>query len=66
MKSFGQTMKSFSFLHLKGIGGQIAALALASTVALHLVVTLEGRPYHPVEPGDSLHYRTNPALVHFR
>lgn len=40
-------MKPFGFFHLKGIGVQIAALVLASTAALHLVVTtafLIGRP----------------------
>jgi signal transduction histidine kinase len=43
-------MKLFSFLNLKGIGGQIAALVLASIVALHLIITagfLINRPDRP-------------------
>jgi signal transduction histidine kinase len=43
-------MKLFSFLNLKGIGGQIAALVVASIVALHLIITasfLINRPDRP-------------------
>jgi hypothetical protein len=46
-------MRPFGFFHLKGIGGQIAALVLASTVALHLVITaafLISRPDRPETP----------------
>ncbi len=43
-------MKLFSFLNLKGIGGQIAALVVASIIALHLIITasfLINRPDRP-------------------
>ena len=32
-------MQRFGFLNLKGIGGQIAALVLASIIALHVIIT---------------------------
>ncbi|GMO12960.1 ATP-binding protein [Bradyrhizobium sp. TM233] len=59
-------MRPFGFFHLKGIGGQIAALVLASTVALHLVVTtafLIGRPDRPDTPPDGAHQLTDAALL---
>ncbi|MCP3373466.1 ATP-binding protein [Bradyrhizobium cajani] len=59
-------MKPFGFFHLKGIGGQIAALVLASTVALHLVVTaafLISRPDRPDAPLDGAHQLTDAALL---
>lgn len=59
-------MKPFGFFHLKGIGGQIAALVLASTVALHLVVTtafLMSRPDRPDAPPDGAHQLTDAALL---
>ena len=59
-------MKPFGFFHLKGIGGQIAALVLASTVALHLVVTtafLISRPDRPDTPPDGAHQLTDAALL---
>ena len=59
-------MRSFGFFHLKGIGGQIAALVLASTVALHLVVTtafLISRPDRPDTPPDGAHQLTDAALL---
>lgn len=59
-------MKPLGFFHLKGIGGQIAALVLASTVALHLVVTtafLIGRPDRPDGPPDGAHRLTDAALL---
>ncbi|HEV2158910.1 ATP-binding protein [Bradyrhizobium sp.] len=59
-------MKPFGFFHLKGIGGQIAALVLASTVALHLVVTvafLITRPDRPDTPPDGAHQLTDAALL---
>src|SRR5215470_7005871 len=43
-------MKLLSFLDLRGIGGQIAALVVVSIVTLHLIVTalfLMHRPYQP-------------------
>ncbi|QOZ51250.1 HAMP domain-containing protein [Bradyrhizobium arachidis] len=59
-------MRPFGFFHLKGIGGQIAALVLASTVALHLVVTtafLISRPDRPDAPPDGAHQLTDAALL---
>ncbi|MDA9411576.1 ATP-binding protein [Bradyrhizobium sp. CCBAU 45384] len=59
-------MKPFGFFHLKGIGGQIAALVLASTVALHLVVTtafLLSRPDRPDTSPDGAHQLTDAALL---
>ncbi|MBR0960225.1 ATP-binding protein [Bradyrhizobium japonicum] len=59
-------MKPFGFLHLKGISGQIAALVLASTVALHLVVTaafLISRPDRPDGPPDGARQLTDAALL---
>ncbi|MDN4999592.1 ATP-binding protein [Bradyrhizobium sp. GCM10027634] len=59
-------MRPFGFFHLKGIGGQIAALVLASTIALHLVVTtafLMGRPDRPETPPDGAHQLTDAALL---
>jgi signal transduction histidine kinase len=59
-------MKPFGFFHLKGIGGQIAALVLASIVALHLVVTtafLMSRPDRPDAPPDGAHQMTDAALL---
>ncbi|OAF11006.1 two-component sensor histidine kinase [Bradyrhizobium centrolobii] len=59
-------MKPIGFFHLKGIGGQIAALVLASTVALHLVVTtafLISRPDRPDTPPDGAHQLTDAALL---
>jgi len=59
-------MRPFGFFHLKGIGGQIAALVLASTVTLHLVVTtafLINRPDRPDSPPDGAHQLTDAALL---
>ncbi|MGY0572193.1 ATP-binding protein [Bradyrhizobium sp. RDM12] len=59
-------MRSFGFFHLKGIGGQIAALVLASTVALHLVVTtafLISRPDRPDQPPDGAPQLMDAALL---
>lgn len=59
-------MKPFGFFHLRGIGGQIAALVLASTVALHLVVTvafLISRPDRPDTPPDGARQLTDAALL---
>ncbi|WP_407117831.1 ATP-binding protein [Bradyrhizobium sp. LMG 9283] len=59
-------MKPLGFFHLKGIGGQIAALVLASTVALHLVVTtafLISRPDRSDAPPDGAHQLTDAALL---
>jgi len=59
-------MKPFAFFHLKGIGGQIAALVLASTIALHLVVTtafLLSRPDRPDASPDGAHQLTDAAML---
>ncbi len=59
-------MRPFGFFHLKGIGGQIAALVLASTVALHLVVTtafLMTRPDRPETPPDGAPQLADAALL---
>ncbi len=59
-------MKPFGFFHLKGIGVQIAALVLASTAALHLVVTtafLIGRPDRFDTPPDGAHQLADAALL---
>ncbi|MBR1174821.1 HAMP domain-containing protein [Bradyrhizobium sp. KB893862 SZCCT0404] len=59
-------MKPFGFFHLRGIGGQIAALVLASTVALHLVVTIAfliSRPDRQDTPPDGAHQLTDAALL---
>jgi signal transduction histidine kinase len=50
-------MRRFGFLNLKGIGGQIAALVLASIIALHAIITvafLIARPdrHDPFGPGE--------------
>jgi len=50
-------MSRFGFLNLKGIGGQIAALVLASIMALHAIITvgfLIARPdrHDPFGPGE--------------
>jgi signal transduction histidine kinase len=59
-------MRPFGFFHLKGIGGQIAALVLASTVALHLVVTtafLISRPDRPDSSPDGAPQLADAALL---
>lgn len=59
-------MKPFRFFHLKGIGGQIAVLVLASTAALHLVVTtafLISRSDHHDAPPDATHQLADAALL---
>jgi signal transduction histidine kinase len=59
-------MRPFGFFHLKGIGGQIAALVLTSTVALHLVVTtafLISRPDRPDQPPDGAPQLMDAALL---
>jgi len=59
-------MKPFGFFHLKGIGGQIAGLVLASTVALHLVVTaafLISRPDRPDAAPDGAPQLADAAVL---
>ncbi|AMA56506.1 ATP-binding protein [Bradyrhizobium sp. CCGE-LA001] len=58
-------MTPFRFFHLKSIGGQIAALVVASIVALHLILTasfLISRPDR-AEPPDSAHQLADAALL---
>ncbi|MCK1655833.1 HAMP domain-containing protein [Bradyrhizobium sp. 149] len=59
-------MKPFGLFHLNGIGGQIAALVVASTVALHLVVTtafLISRPDRPETSPDGAPQLADAALL---
>ncbi len=51
-------MKRLGFLNLRGIGGQIAALVVASIIAIHLILTatfLIHRPDQPDPPMDRGH-----------
>lgn len=59
-------MTPFRFFHLKSIGGQIAALVVASIVALHLILTasfLISRPDRAGPPPDSAHQLADAALL---
>lgn len=59
-------MTPFRFFHLKSIGGQIAALVVASIVALHLILTigfLVSRPDRAEPPPDSGHQLADAALL---
>ncbi len=59
-------MTPFRFFHLKSIGGQIAALVVASIVALHLILTISflvGRPDRAEPPPDSAHQLADAALL---
>jgi signal transduction histidine kinase len=44
-------MKWFGFLNLRGIGGQIAALVVASVVALHTIITVAFLFHRPDQAG---------------
>ena len=46
-------MKLFGFLNLRGISGQIAALVVASIVALHLIITASFLIHRPDQPDPS-------------
>lgn len=46
-------MKFFGFLNLRGISGQIAALVVASVVALHLIITASFFFHRPDQPDPS-------------
>ncbi|WP_092510631.1 ATP-binding protein [Afipia sp. GAS231] len=46
-------MKFFGFLNLRGISGQIAALVVASIVALHLIITASFLIHRPDQPDSS-------------
>jgi signal transduction histidine kinase len=59
-------MKPFGFFHFKGIGGQIAALVVASIVTLHLILTasfLISRPDRAEPPPDGAHHLADAALL---
>ncbi|MET4172052.1 signal transduction histidine kinase [Bradyrhizobium sp. LA6.1] len=59
-------MTPFRFFHLKSIGGQIAALVVASIVALHLILTasfLISRPDRAEPPPDAAHQLADAALL---
>ncbi len=59
--------KLFGFFHLKSIGGQIAALVVASIVALHLILTVSFLVSRPDRgeppPPDSAHQLADAALL---
>ena len=59
-------MTPFRFFHFKSIGGQIAALVVASIVALHLILTtsfLISRPDRAEPPPDSAHQLADAELL---
>ncbi|MBR0881432.1 signal transduction histidine kinase [Bradyrhizobium japonicum] len=59
-------MTPLRFFHLKSIGGQIAALVVASIVALHLILTasfLISRPDRAEPPPDAAHQLADAALL---
>jgi signal transduction histidine kinase len=47
-------MKLLGFLNLRGISGQIAALVVASIVALHLIITASFLVHRPDQPDPSV------------
>ena len=47
-------MKLLGFLNLKGISGQIAALVVASIVAIHLILTTTFFVHRPDQPDPSI------------
>jgi signal transduction histidine kinase len=50
-------MKLFGFLNLKGISGQIAALVVASIVAIHLIITATFLIHRPDQVDPSIGHR---------
>src|SRR5437667_7904914 len=46
-------MKWPGFLNLRGIGGQIAALVVASIIALHTIITAAFLFHRPDQPGPA-------------
>lgn len=59
-------MTPFRFFHFKSIGGQIAALVVASIVALHVILTISfliSRPDRGEPPPDSAHQLADAALL---
>jgi len=55
-------MKLFGFLNLRGISGQIAALVVASIVAIHLILTATFFFHRPDPPHDHSHSRLAAAV----
>ena len=54
-----------SFLHLRGIGGQLAALVVASILAIHLIIATVFFVYRPDQsgpPGDRGHAQLASAI----
>jgi hypothetical protein len=47
-------MKLLGFLNLRGISGQIAALVVASIVAIHLILTATFLIHRPDQPDPSI------------
>ncbi len=47
-------MKRFGFLNLRGISGQIAALVVASIIAIHLILTATFLLHRPDQPDPSI------------
>ena len=47
-------MKRFGFLNLRGISGQIAALVVASIIAIHLILTATFLIHRPDQPDPSI------------
>lgn len=59
-------MRLFGFFHLRSIGGQIAALVVASIIALHLILTVSfliSRPDRAEPPPDSAHQLADAVLL---
>lgn len=59
-------MRLFGFFHLRSIGGQIAALVVASIIALHLILTVSfliSRPDRAEPPPDGAHQLADAALL---
>jgi hypothetical protein len=59
-------MNLFGFFHLRSIGGQIAALVVASIIALHLILTVSfliSRPDRAEPPPDGAHRLADAALL---
>jgi signal transduction histidine kinase len=56
-------MRLFGFLNLKGISGQIAALVVASIVAIHLIITATFLIHRPDEPDPPISHGHNQLAV---
>ena len=56
-------MKLLGFLNLRGISGQIAALVIASIVAIHLILTTTFLVHRPDQPDPSIDRGHNQLLA---